>query len=99
MIIQLATNDLSNGKLCHSYRPKGYFIFKLMQSPTHFSDLFLNSVLRLSSPIVCIGALNPITPKDCSVTKMVVLDILAVTARLLFNIEMQTRLPSSFVVV
>lgn len=80
--------------------PRVDYACKLMLgNPSHptVTIHFLNSILRLRSPIVSVTILNPLVGKDRSEDKVVVLDILArdSTGRL-FNIEMQARLPLSF---
>ena len=74
------------------------FAFKLVfGSPDHtrITIHFLNSILRLPSPIKSVTIQNPFLGKDDENDKQSVLDILAVdeTGRK-FNIEMQTTLPA-----
>ncbi|MEI7702747.1 MAG: Rpn family recombination-promoting nuclease/putative transposase, partial [Planctomycetia bacterium] len=57
---------------------------------------FLNSVLRLPSPIVQVEHLNPIVPPKFETDKLSVLDILALDDQgRRYNIEVQRRIENS----
>ena len=74
------------------------FAFKLVfGNPDHtrITIHFLNSILKLSSPISEVTIQNPFLGKGEEDDKLSVLDILAVDqAGRIFNIEMQTTLPA-----
>ena len=78
--------------------PKVDFAFKMVFGNPEHTEItihFLNAVLSPLHPIEWVEILNPIQGKDRSEDKLVVLDVLARdTASRLFNIEMQTTLPT-----
>ncbi len=72
---------------------------RMLGSPEHpaVTIHFINSMLRMSHPVVAVTILNPLVGKDRSEDKIIVLDVLAQDSiGRLFNIEVQTRLPLCF---
>ena len=78
--------------------PKVDFAFKMVfGNPQHtgITIHFLNAALSLPAPIDWVEIINPIQDKDRDESKLSVLDVLARdTNGHLYNIEMQTTLPT-----